>query len=207
MSGVVTQNVLGNSGLVTAVVAGGAWTEIKSLTASCDATLDFVNGASDVVLDSTYPVYCFKFTSMHPETDDVEFMFNGSVYTGCNYTVTKTTTYFYAANFEGAGSPTVTYEAGRDLAQRTAFAELAGLIGNANDECTSGYLHLFDPSDTTYVKHFISKSSTLRYNERLHTTYTAGYLNNTSAVDAIQFKMSSGDMDLGKIKLFGIKDS
>ena len=206
MSGIVAQNINRHSGLIKAPEAGGgAWTFIKKLTASADGTLDFVNGASDVVLDNTYDEYLFYYVNMHPSNDNVEFMFNGSDDTSSHsYDITKTTSYFYAANYEGAGTASLNYEADRDLAQSTAFAELAGLIGNANDECTSGYLHLFDPSDTTYVKHFISKSSTLRYNERLHTTYTAGYLNNTSAVDAIQFKMSDGDIDAGTITLYGL---
>jgi hypothetical protein len=208
MSGIITQNVLDSSGLIKAVAAGGTWVEIKSLTASADATLSFVNGAADVVLDSTYPVYCFKFTNMHPATDDVEFMFNGSDDTSSHsYDITKTTNYFYAANFEGAGTPTVAYEAGRDLAQSTGFKELAGLIGNAADECASGYLYLFAPSGTTFIKQFVSESSALRYNERLHVVYAGGYFNTTAAITAIQFKMSSGNTDLGTVKLFGIKDS
>ena len=207
MSGIITQNVLDSSGLIKAVAAGGTWVEIKSLTASADATLSFVNGAADVVLDSTYPVYCFKFTNMHPATDDVEFMFNGSDDTSSHsYDITKTTNYFYAANFEGAGTPTVAYEAGRDLAQSTGFKELAGLIGNAADECASGYLYLFAPSDTTFAKHFLVRTHCVATNYAVD-GYIGGYFNTTSAIDAIQFKMASGTIESSKIKLFGIKDS
>ena len=209
MSGIVAQNINRHSGLIKAPEAGGgAWTFIKKLTASADGTLDFVNGASDVVLDNTYDEYLFYYVNMHPSNDNVEFMFNGSDDTSSHsYDITKTTSYFYAANYEGAGTASLNYEADRDLAQSTAFAELAGLIGNANDESTSGYLYLFSPSSTTFATHFMCESSTLRYNERLHVTYTAGYFNTTAAITATQFKMSSGDMDLGTIKLFGIKDS
>ena len=209
MSGIVAQNLNKQSGLIKAPEGGGgAWTFIKKLTASSSSTLSFVNGASDVVLDSTYDEYLFYYVNMHPSNDDVEFMFNGSDDTSSHsYDITKTTSYFYAANFEGAGTATVTYEAGRDLAQSTAFAELAGLIGNDADQSTSGYLHLFSPSNTTFVKHFINESVANRYNERLHTTYTAGYFNDTDAITAIQFKMSAGNMDTGEIFLHGLSTS
>jgi len=177
---------------------------IKTLTASSSATLSFVNGASDVVLDSTYKEYMFIFNNMHPATDTQEFQFNMSADTGSNYNVTKTTTYFRTYHDEADSSTTLAYRTGNDLAQSTNFQMLADGVGNGNDECCSGTLHLFNPSDTTFVKHFSSRISTYENNNGIRDNYVSGYGNTTSAVDAVQFKFGSGNIDAGTIQLFGV---
>ena len=185
----------------------GAMTLIKTLTASSSSTLSFVDGSSDVVLDSTYPIYVFKFISIHPSANSEDFTFNMSADTGSNYNVTKTTTFFDARHGEDGSDAVLAYSANRDLAQSTNFQMLAREIGNGNDETTSGTLHLFNPSSTTFVKHFISNFNSYYSENYTMNHYVAGYGNTTSAVDAIQFKMSSGNIDAGTIKLYGIKDS
>ena len=185
----------------------GAMTLIKTLTASSSSTLSFVDGSSDVVLDNTYPIYLFKFINIHPANDGVEFSFNMSADSGSNYNVTKTSTSFRAYHKEDGSDAALSYDTSRDLAQSTAFQIITPGIGNQNDECSSGSLHLFNPSSTTFVKHFVSDFNTyisIDYNQN---QFTAGYGNTTSAVDAIQFKMSSGNIDSGTIKLYGLKDS
>ena len=205
MSGIVAQNVGRPSGLIKAVAGGGTWVEIKSITASSSSTISFVDGTSDVVLDSTYPVYCFKWTTIPPQTDDTKILFQGSTDGGSNYNVTMTTTYFLAQHDEADSATTLTYSGSDDQAQGTAFQRLNESTGADNDQCVSGQLYLFSPSSTTFVKHFMSRSATQFDN--INDSYCAGYFNTTSAIDAIQFKMSSGNIDDGKIKLFGIKDS
>ena len=182
----------------------GALTLIKTLTASSSSTLSFVNGTSDVVLDSTYKEYMFIFNNMHPATDTQEFQFNMSADTGSNYNVTKTTTYFRTYHDEADSSTTLAYRTGNDLAQSTNFQMLADGVGNGNDECCSGTLHLFNPSDTTFVKHFSSRISTYENNNGIRDNYVSGYGNTTSAVDAVQFKFGSGNIDAGTIQLFGV---
>jgi hypothetical protein len=177
---------------------------IKTLTASSSGTLSFVNGTSDVVLDSTYKEYMFIFNNMHPATDTQEFQFNMSADTGSNYNVTKTTTYFRTYHDEADSSTTLAYRTGNDLAQSTNFQMLADGVGNGNDECCSGTLHLFNPSDTTFVKHFSSRISTYENNNGIRDNYVSGYGNTTSAVDAVQFKFGSGNIDAGTIQLFGV---
>ena len=184
-----------------------ALTHIKTLTASSSATLSFVDGASSVVLDNTYPVYLFKFINLHPATDDVLFSVNFSADTGSNYNVTKTTTYFYAEHSEADDAAALGYNTSRDLAQGTGVQTLISDVGNVNDESLTGELMLFNPSSTTFVKHFISKNTANIKNNYNLAAYSAGYCNTTSAVDAVQFKMSSGNIDSGVIKLYGIKDS
>jgi len=192
----------------TAGLPAGAMTLIKSQTASSSSTINFVHGTSDVVLDNTYPIYLFKFIGVHPATQNVDFVFNGSADTGSNYNVTKTSAYFYATHSEADDIASMAYEADRDLAQSTAFQEIASLIGNDNDQSASGELYLFNPSSTTYVKHFIASANSARASSvRSRNQYVAGYFNTTSAIDAIQFKMDSGTLDAGVIKLYGIKDS
>ena len=156
-------------------------------------------------IDSTYDTYLFKFIGVHPATQNVDFVFNGSADTGSNYNVTKTSAYFYATHSEADDIASMAYEADRDLAQSTAFQEIASLIGNDNDQSASGELYLFNPSSTTYVKHFIASANSARASSvRSRNQYVAGYFNTTSAIDAIQFKMSSGNIDSGVIKMYGI---
>ena len=207
MSGVVSQNVGRTSGLIKAVSGGGVWTLIKTLTSDgSDDTLSFVNGTSDVVLDSTYPIYLFKIISMHPETDEVTFHFNGSVDTGSNYNVTKTTTFFNALHPESDSETSLGYVAGFDI-QGTGFQTIGVEIGNDGDQCLSGWLQLFNPSSTTFVKHFIGAAAHNQVNDYLYNGNMAGYFNTTSAVDAVQFKFSSDEIQGGKIKLYGLSDS
>ena len=208
MTGIVAQNVGRTSGLIkSAGGGGGVWTLIKTLTSDgSDATMSFVDGTSDVVLDSTYPIYRFSFINIHPETDSVIFQFNLSVDTGSNYNVAKTTTAFAASHSE-ADSTGLSYDGGEDLAQGTGFQSFLSAIGNGNDESASGELTLFNPSSTTFVKHFISRLNQYHPGPSSYDTYIAGYGNTTSAVDAVQFKMSADEIQGGKIKLYGLKDS
>ena len=188
-------------------IPSGALTHIKTLTASSSATLSFVDGSSDVVLDSTYPIYVFKFINCHPANNNVDLQFNLSIDSGSNYNVTKTTTFFAAGHNESGSDGFLTYAANNDLAQSTAFQMLTDGVGNANDESCVGTMFLFSPSSTTFVKHFIATSHRYYYEDYAIVDYLAGYGNTTSAVDAVQFKFSSGNIDSGKIKLYGIKDS
>ena len=185
----------------------GAMTLIKEVTASSDASISFVDGSSDVVLDSTYPIYKFEFTNIHPATDSVYFLMNFSTDGGSNYNVTKTTTAFIGFHREDDSTAVLQYQTGDDLAQSTSFQRMTVLIGNGNDESSSGSIYLFNPSSTTFVKHFISETNDYERNNASSNTRVAGYANTTSAVDAVQFKMSSGNIDAGTIKLYGIKDS
>jgi len=183
----------------------GSTTLIKTLTSDgSDDDLSFVDGTSSVVLDSTYKEYLFIFNNIHPETDDVFFTFNLSTDSGSNYNVTKTTTAHRAYHTEGGAAPTLEYYPGLDLAQSTAFKNIIGELGNANDESVSGYLHLFNPSSTTFVKHFMTNANQNTYHDLTMNTFTAGYGNTTSAVDAVQFKMSADEIQGGTIQLIGI---
>ena len=208
MSGIVAQNVGRPSGLIKAAAGGGGtWVEIKSITASSSATLSFVDGTSDVVLDSTYPIYLFQFINIHPATDGAKFQFNMSIDTGSNYNVTKSTTFFHAMHDEADGTALLAYATARDLAQSTSDQVLLWEADNDADSSVCGQLYLFSPSSTTFAKHFLSTTNGVTNSATSGNQFVAGYGNTTSAVDAIQFKMSSGNIDDGKIKLFGIKDS
>jgi len=192
-----------------AAIPSGAMTLIKTLTASSSANLSFVHGSSDVVLDNTYPIYVFKLINIHPATNDVAFKFNLSADTGSNYNVTKTTTNFGAYQAENDSEAAIGYDTSRDLAQSTAAQGFfsSGDLGNGNDESTSGQFTLFNPSSTTFVKHFMSVVNYYNQGNYSINTFVAGYGNTTSAIDAVQFTMSSGNIDAGTIKLYGIKDS
>ena len=170
-----------------ASMSSGAMTLIKTLTASSSGTLSFVDGSDGVVLDSTYPIYVFKFINMHPATNGVAFEFNLSIDGGSNYNVTKTTTNFGAFHSEDGSSSALNYDAGRDLAQSTAFQTLftSGNLGNGSDESTSGELKLFNPSSTTFAKHFMSNVNYYHESDYSINCYIAGYGNTTFDVTAI----------------------
>ena len=180
-------------------VSGSSLVLLETKTASSDGTLSFTSG-----IDSTYKEYIFKYVNVHPATNNVDFQFNMSADSGSNYNVTKTTTTFQAYLNEGDSANGLAYGSSRDLAQSTDFQGIVIGVGNGNDEAASGYLHIFEPSSTTFVKHFISGSNNYRADNESQQHYTAGYGNTTSAVDAIQFKMSSGNIDAGTIKLYGV---
>ena len=200
-----------NNNSISAVTAAasipsGSLVPIKTLTASSSATLSFVHGTDGVVLDSTYPIYKFEFININPSTDEVYFTFQTSVNTGSSYGVALTSTYFHAYHGEGDGGGTLAYDDTMDQANGTGEQRLLYALGNASDESASGTLQLFNPSSTTFVKHYMSNCNWYHYNNFSFNARTAGYFNTTSAIDAIRFSISSGNFD-GTIKLYGIKDS
>ena len=193
--------------------SAGSMTLIKTITASSSSTVSFVDGSSSVVLDNTYPAYLFKFINIHPASHDASaaggLNFNASIDTGSNYNVAKTSTAFTAYHAEDDAGAGMGYNTTNDAAQVTAAIPLSGQIYTDADSSLSGKMLLFNPSSTTFVKHFISTNTRMDYSVRPYANQygVAGYINTTSAVDAIQFSMWSGNMDSGTIKLYGIKDS
>ena len=183
--------------------SGGNLVHIKTLTASSSGTLSFVDGASDVVLDNTYRTYIFKFINIHPATDDTHFQVNfrdGDT----NYDATKQTTFFDSYHTEADDSAAAGYAGAADLTLSTGSQRLAVHIGNDNDQSASGEMFLFNPSSTTFVKNFISRSHTNRSSNGAFSAFVGGYCNVTAAIDGVQFAMSSGNIDSGTIKLYGI---
>ena len=193
---------------ITEVVSGAgvqdAMVLIKTITASSDADVTF-----DSDIDSTYPIYKFIFTSVHPQTDDKTLNVNfrdGST----AYDAVKTSTYFNASHDEANTATDLSYVAsgaGEDLAQATGVQEMTRSIGNDADQSVSGELWLFSPSSTTFVKHWMSKANISTYSNYSFDNFVAGYCNTTSAIDGIQFTMASGNIDAGTFKMYGIKDS
>jgi hypothetical protein len=201
-SGVFTSGAITNSsvtGITVLANASDGITFISSQTASNSASLSFTTG-----LDSTYKAYKFVFSNIHNRTDIVSFQFNGSTDAGSNYNTTKTSTYINTYNLEAGGAEGLAYDTTPDLAQSTAFQSLGFNIGSDADHSLNGSLLIFNPSSTTYVKHFIADSNYVHNADRSYRDLVAGYMNTTSAVNAIRFQMSSGNFD-GTIYLYGIK--
>ena len=203
---------LNNRGVRSATTFGsitglGTIVFIKKITASSSATISFVDGSSDVVLDDTYKEYLFTFNNIHPSSDGNRFLFQGSTNTGTGYGVNITSTFFKAFHDEGDSSTGVSYDANNDLAQSTSFQQLNldADLGADNDQSLSGTLQIFNPSSTTFVKHFIATTNFNHSGDYTIQCFIAGYFNTTSAVDAIQFKMNSNNIDAGDICLYGIK--
>ena len=203
-AGVFTSSAITNSsvtGITVLANASDGITLISSQTASNSASLSFTTG-----INSTYKAYKFVFVNMHPRTDSVGFQFNMSTDSGSNYNVTKTTTLFRSFHFEDDSLTGLSYRDAGDLAQSTGFQNLGDgvVLGSDADQSNSGSLILFNPSSTTYVKHFISTGSEIHANDIEINYFCAGYGNTTSAINAVRFQMSSGNMD-GTIYLYGIK--
>ena len=192
-----------DAGAIDSGVATGAMTLLSTQTASSSANISFASG-----IDSTYKEYIIKFINVHPATDDVTFQVNfrdGST----AYDATKTTTFFTAHHGEDDSPATLQYSTGNDLAQSTGVQNLAYAVTNDNDGSVSGTLYLFNPSSTTFVKHFIANSHAMVDDGGVQNTnfFVAGYCNTTTAIDGVQFKFDSGNIDAGTFKLYGIKDS
>ena len=203
-SGVFTSSAITNSSVTGITVLPNAEdgiTFISSQTASNSASISFTSG-----LTSTYKAYKFVFSNIHPRTNNVRFKFNMSTDGGSNYNATKTTTMFIADHFEDDSITEFGYDTGSDLSQSTSDQTLNAAGGFANDADASlaGSLLLFNPASTTYVKHFIANVEYYGDSDITISNYCAGYANTTSAVNALIFRMDSGNMD-GTIYLYGIK--
>jgi hypothetical protein len=184
------------------IASGSTLVLLSTQTASASASISFTTG-----IDSTYDEYIFKFINLHPATDSVNFTFNLSTDGGSSYNVTKTTTYFQTLHDEADTATEVAYQTSFDLAQSTAFQAISTNLGNDNDQQLSGSLTLFNPSSTTYVKHFISNVNNNTSDNYTLNTFCAGYGNTTSAINAIDFKFASGNIDYGIIKMYGVAKS
>lgn len=172
-------------------------TLISSATASGSANVSFTSG-----IDSTYDEYVFFFVDVNPATDAVNFQFQVNAAGGSGFNEVMTTTAFRAINHETSGTSSLNYETGEDQANGTSYQPISFSTGSDADQCVAGSLHLFSPSSTTYVKHFYTRSSGMTYGDYAIDYHIAGYINTTSAIDEIDFKMSSGNFD-GNIYLFG----
>ena len=182
---------------------GGSMTFIKKLTASSSATLSFVHGSGGVVLDDTYKEYVFTYNNIHPSADAADLTVNFRD-GGTAYDATKTSSFFWAYHAEDNSDVTLNYASSNDLAQGTGVQPISSNPGYDNDQCCSGTLHLFNPSSTTFVKHFISISNSTEPADYSINSYAAGYANVTAAIDGVQFAFESGNIDSGDICLYGI---
>ena len=189
-------------------VSLGSKVHIKTLTASASATLSFVHGTDGVVLDSTYPIYKFEFNNIHTSYNESFFEMNMSTDGGSNYNVAKTTTYFKSYHGENGAGGAVGYDTAQDLAQGTGWKRLFGELGGENDESSSGEMWLFNPSSTTFVKHFMCNANVAQSDSYSFNCITAGYGNTTLPINAVIFQIGyGGNIQTGEIKLYGIKDS
>jgi len=191
------QSMTGITALPSAI-SGGAWTLLSTSTASSSSEIIITSG-----IDSTYDAYCFKFYNIHPATDSAHFQVNFRD-GGSSYDATKTTTAFIAYHQENDGDQNFYYLTGLDLAQSTGVKKITGTIGNLNDEGSNGELYLFSPASTTYSKHFMVRTISYSQDNTPVDMYFAGYCNVTAAIDGVRFTMSSGNIDAGVVKLYGI---
>ena len=187
--------------------AEGSMTLIKTLTASSSSTLSFLNGSDSVVFDSTYPVYLFKYINVHPATNAATFTFQVDTGTNTSYNTTVTSSSFLSQHDEGDSATSLAYNGAKDQAQGTSFQVLSNEIGNGNDECGNGEIYFFNPSSSTFIKNWLARALSYQSDDYIQDRFFAGYFNTTTALTRVQFKMSSGNIDSGTIKLYGIKDS
>ena len=184
-----------------ASITGGALTLLETQTASSSSTISFTSN-----IDSTYDAYLIKIINAHPSVDDSRLTYQGSTDSGSSFGVTATTTAFRAFNYEDDSNRGLGYQTSADLAQSTSFQRIGILAsGGDNDECCSGELYLYNPSSTTFVKHFMTRMAETGAEPRAVDGFSAGYFNTTSAINGIQFKFdNSSNIDDGVFKLYGI---
>jgi len=195
----LNNNSIANVTAYNAAIATGGMKLISSQTASDSASISFTTG-----IDSTYKEYQFYFIDIHPRTNAVRFRFNFSTDSGSNYNVTKTTTLFRAVHDEADTYTELSYSSSYDLAQQTTPAFFGdNNIGSGADESAAGSLTLFNPASTTYVKHFLTQFNNYEWGGYDVISYGAGYANTTSAINAVQFTVASGNFD-GTILMYGI---
>ena len=115
------------------------------------------------------------------------------------------TSLLFGSQYEDGTGGALSYVAGHDQAQATGFLKIITTgLGNDNDQSCAGELHLFDPASTTFVKHFYSRGTAAHKEDLTQDVFVAGYCNVTAAIDGVQFKMSSGNIDAGVIKMYGV---
>jgi len=182
-----------------ATIPAGALTLISTQTASSSASISFTSG-----IDSTYDSYIFKFINIHPATDNANFSFQADTGTNTNYNQTITSTYFASYQTEDGSTAALQYVSGQIQHQGTAFQTLVDAVGNGNDESCSGTLQIFQPSSSTFVKHFIARSHGYNGSDYSTDLFCAGYINTATAITRVQFKFSSGNTDSGIIKFYGV---
>ena len=190
-----------DAGAIDSGIAQGSMQLITTLTASSSANLSFTSGIS-----STYKEYVFKYISLHAATDEAELNVNFSVDGGSNYNVHKTSTFFRAEHTgTGTESTALEYRAADDLAQGTGTQKILRTFSTEDDHSGSGTLTLYDPSNTTFVKHFLARGNVIQHaNDTASAAFVGGYANTTSAINAVQFTFSSGNIDAGIIKMYGV---
>ena len=180
-------------------VSGGSLVLLETQTASSSDTISFTSN-----IDSTYKEYQIHYIDVHAANNDTDLTINfrdGST----AYDATKTTTYFSATHNEDGSGGGLSYETAVDLAQSTGVQKLSKSgIGNDNDHSACGVVQLFDPSSTTFVKHFIIRSHYSGHDEQSRDDFIAGYCNTTTAIDGVQFKFASGNIDAGTFKLYRV---
>jgi hypothetical protein len=194
----LNNNSIANVTAYNASVATGNMVLLSSQTASASASIEFTTG-----IDSTYKEYQFYFINIHPATNNSNLTMNFSTDSGSNYNVSKITTFVQAYHNEAGDDSALAYSTANDMVG-TGFAIIGAGIGNDNDQTIAGSMQLFNPSSTTYVKHFIISNNNYSHSDYTNNYLIAGYGNTTSAIDAVQFKMSSGNIDDGTILMFGI---
>ena len=157
-------------------------------------------------IDSTYDTYMFKFINLHPATNNIKFQYNFTT-DGTNFNVSKTTTFFLAYHAEDGSATSLAYDTNSDLANGTGYQFFGNDVGNDNDQGISGTMFLFSPSNTTFVKHFMTETSVANQADLMVNVYTGGYCNTTSAITGVDFKANSGNIDSGVIKMYGLSKS
>ena len=188
-----------DAGALAAGVASGPLQLISSQTASGSANISFTSG-----ITSTYKEYLFSFHNIHPATDGAKFGFQFNASGGSGFDETLTTSYWRTYNNEASTSAGIGYVTSEDQGQGTSFTILDGGVGADADQCTAGHVKLFDPSNTSHIKHFIFRGTHYDVNDFVADVFVGGYVNTTTAITEVQFKFASGNIDAGTIKMYGV---
>ena len=192
-----------DAGALDSGVATGAMVLIDTVTVTNAGNITF-DGSLATGFSSTYKEYIFKLIDIHPVNDNVSYLFGVDTSGNTNYNQPITSSAFEAYHNEADDATGLAYNTGFDVAQGTSGQEIFEDQGNDNDQCACGILHIFDPTNTTFVKHFTIRSRNTQHANYTSDAFVAGYINTTTALDKITFYFASGNQ-AGTIKMYGIK--
>ena len=178
---------------------GGSMVLLATETASSSGTISFTSN-----IDSTYKEYIFKFYDVHPSENATWLSFQVDTGTNTSYNISCVSTWFTGYHNEGGTAQNLSYNTSYDQVG-TGFQYVTDRTGTDNDQSVVGTLHLYEPSSSTFVKHFMAESMCYEQSDYAAHVFNAGYFNTTTALTRVQFKMNSGNIDAGTFKLYGVK--
>ena len=182
-----------------ALAAAPAMVFISTQEASSSAAIDFTG------LGDTYDHYELVVSNAKPATDDV--VANIRVGTGGGPTYQSSGYTWAVAGTVGAGPTALTNGSTSDTLIQMASATAANGVGNASGESWSGTIKFNNPEASNLFSLYYQAVYNRAADGIVYVVSGAGSYNSVSAVTAIRFLFSSGNIASGRFTLYGYRKS